>query len=633
MVSEHFRPDFSRAKRIMGSFQIDFEPIGRRGQCSGETSLRDCARQLGVELVSLCGGEGTCGRCKVQVLDGHTSKPTSAEMRSLSTQELNASYRLACQTYPLGDCRIYVPPESLTAPQRTQVEGLEVEVRPDPVVAAYRVEMASPTLKDYESDAERLLAALREQHNVRCRGIDIRVLRELSPRLRSCKWQLQASVRGDEVVALAPWPGRHIGLAVDLGTTKIAGYLLDLSTGKVLVSQGMMNPQIAYGEDIIARIAHALGSPQGAEQLSKLAASALTELASALCAKIGAAPREIVDAVVVGNTAMHHLLLGLPVEQLALSPYVPAVKGAQDIKARDVGIEIAPGGYVHLLPNIAGFVGADHVAMLLATRIWQKEGVVLALDIGTNTEVCLSCNGVISSVSCASGTAFEGARIKHGMRASEGAVEHLRITGDRVEYQTIGGAPPVGLCGSGIVDAIAQLYLVNVLDDRGRINTDHPRVRLCKGEREFVLVSEKESRDGVPIAITQRDVREVQLAKGAIRTGIQVLLDTNSCLEEDLEEVFIAGAFGSYIDIASAMTIGMLPPLPLERFKQVGNAAGTGARMALISKRMREQAQDIADRVRYIELAATAKFSRTFAQANYLGTYRIVRGKRETVQK
>jgi uncharacterized 2Fe-2S/4Fe-4S cluster protein (DUF4445 family) len=330
---------------------------------------------------------------------------------------------------------------------------------------------------------------------------------------------------------------------------------------------------------------------------------------------------------------MHHLLLGLPVEQLALSPYVPAVKGAQDIKAQDVGIEIAPGGYVHLLPNIAGFVGADHVAMLLATKIGQKEGVVLALDIGTNTEVCLSCNGVINSVSCASGPAFEGAHIKHGMRASEGAIEHLRITGDKVEYQTIGGAPSVGLCGSGIVDAIAQLYLVNVLDDRGRMNPDHPRVRLCKGEREFVLVSEKESRDGVPIAITQRDVREVQLAKGAIRTGIQVLLDTNSRSEEDLEEVFIAGAFGSYIDIASAMTIGMLPPLPLERFKQVGNAAGTGARMALISKRMREQAQDIADRVRYIELAATAEFSRTFAQANYLGTYRLVRGKRETVQK
>jgi uncharacterized 2Fe-2S/4Fe-4S cluster protein (DUF4445 family) len=341
--------------------------------------------------------------------------------------------------------------------------------------------------------------------------------------------------------------------------------------------------------------------------------------------------QDIVEAVVVGNTAMHHLLLGLPVEQLALSPYVPAVKGALDIKAREIGLKIAPGGYVHLLPNIAGFVGADHVAMLLATNISQKKGVVLALDIGTNTEVCLSCDSNMTSVSCASGPAFEGAHIKHGMRAAGGAIEHMQIVGDRINYQTIGGTPPVGICGSGIIDVMAELYLNRVLGDNGRMGADHQRVRTRQGVLEFVLVSEEENSGGFAIAITQKDIRELQLAKGAIRTGIQVLLDANSRSEEEIKEVIIAGAFGSYIDVASAVTIGMLPSLPLNRFKQVGNAAGTGAKMALISKDARGEAQDIAERVKYIELAATSQFTLTFAQANYLGKYRITRGKREVI--
>jgi len=258
--------------------------------------------------------------------------------------------------------------------------------------------------------------------------------------------------------------------------------------------------------------------------------------------------------VVVGNTAMHHLFLRLPVEQLVLSPYVPAVREALDVKARDVGLRIAPGAYVHLLPNIAGFVGADHVAMLLATEPWQAEGVMLALDIGTNTEVCLVSDGEMTSVSCASGPAFEGAHIKHGMRAAEGAIEHLRLLDDRVEYQTIGGAPPVGICGSGILDAMAQLYLAGVLDEGGRMG-HHPRVRACNGERE------------------------VQLAKGAMRAGIQMLLEAQGLSEEDICRVVIAGAFGTYIDLASAVTIAMLPSLPLNRFQQVGNSVGMGAKL------------------------------------------------------
>jgi uncharacterized 2Fe-2S/4Fe-4S cluster protein (DUF4445 family) len=597
---------------------IDFEPVGRRGKCPADQSLLDCARQLGVDLVSLCGGQGTCGRCKVQVLDGRVSEPTPGEREALSSQELEDGYRLACQTYPLSDCKLRVPPESLTTPQRTQVEGLEVTVRPEPPVSTYRLQLPPPSLSDLRADAERLLDVLEKQHHVCCRSVDIEVLRDLSPRLRSWNWGARASVRGDEVVALGPSPGLQLGLAADLGTTKIAGYLADLESGQTLAARGIMNPQIAYGEDVMSRIARTTEAPDEAARLQELAVEALNQLAVDLCAEVDAEPQEIVEAVVVGNTAMHHLFLRLPVEQLALSPYVPAVREALDVKARDVGLRIAPGAYVHLLPNIAGFVGADHVAMLLATEVGQAEGVVLALDIGTNTEVCLVSEGEMTSVSCASGPAFEGAHIKHGMRAARGAIERVRLADEQVEYQTIGGAPPVGLCGSGILDCLAQLYLAGVVDRRGRLG-DHPRVRDCEGVREFVLVGEAEQDGHTAITITQKDVRELQLAKGAMRTGIQVLLEAQGRSEQDIQQVIIAGAFGTYIDVTSAVAIGMLPPLPLDRFRQVGNAAGAGARLALISRSKRAEAQALARRVGYIELATFPRFAHIFAQAMYLG--------------
>jgi len=599
----------------MKSYQIDFEPVGRRGQCLAGQSLLEAARQLGVDLVSICGGRGLFHCCKVQILSGTVSEPTPIEREAFSSQELGEGYRLACQTYPTSDLKLRVPPESLTAPQRTQVEGLGVAISPEPPVRAYQVRLPPPSLSDLQADAERLRETLKRQHGVDCRTIDIEVLRDLSARLRSWNWRAQASVRGDELVAISPWSARQLGLAVDLGTTKIAGYLMDLSNGQTLAAKGIMNPQIAYGEDVITRIARTRESPAEAARLQELAVGALNRLAADLCAEVGAELEEIIEAVVVGNTAMHHLLLCLPVEQLASSPYVPAVREALDVKARDMGLRIAPGAYVHLLPNIAGFVGADHVAMLLATDVWRAEGVVLALDIGTNTEVALMSAGEITSVSCASGPAFEGAHIKHGMRAANGAIEHLRLADDRIEYQTIGRAPPAGLCGSGILDAVAQLYLAGVLDESGRMSDNHPRVRISEGQREFVLISEEE-RDGRPaITITQHDVRELQLAKGAIRAGIQALLQAKGRSEEEIERVIVAGAFGTYIDVASAVAIGMVPQLPLNRFRQVGNAAGMGAKLALISRSKRIEAQDIAHRVHYIELAAAPDFQEIFTQA------------------
>jgi uncharacterized 2Fe-2S/4Fe-4S cluster protein (DUF4445 family) len=500
------------------------------------------------------------------VLDGAASKPTSHEREALTPRELEESWRLACQARPAGDVRVMVPPESMTTSQRVQVEGLEIAVLPEPSARARRLKPAVP--------------------------------------------------------------GRFLGLAIDLGTTKIAGYLVDLDNGRTLAARAVMNPQLSYGEDVISRINRVVKSADDGVRLQKLAVEAINGLGADLCAGIGASTEEIMEAVVVGNTAMHHLFLGLPVKQLALAPFVPAVSRAQDVKASGLGLNLAPGAYVHLLPNIAGFVGADHVAMLLATEPYLTEFPTLAIDIGTNTEVSL-IDEKITAVSCASGPAFEGGHIKDGMKAASGAVERLRLVGEKVQYQTVDRVPPIGICGSGLLDAAAQLYLAGVLDSGGRMTDNHPRVRTYKGQREFVLVSEAEQGGPPAITITQHDVRELQLAKAAIRTGIQVLLEANGKPEEEIKQVIMAGAFGTYLDVDSAVVTGMLPALPRGRFRPVGNAAGTGARLALISLKQRAEAQAIASRVGYIELAGAPGFEATFIQASYLGQYKLMEGRRE----
>jgi uncharacterized 2Fe-2S/4Fe-4S cluster protein (DUF4445 family) len=615
----------------MTAFTIDFEPIGRRGKCQKNESFLACARRLGIGINSICGAEGTCHACKVQVISGTVSTPTRNERKAFTTRELKDGWRLACQTYPASECKIAVPAESMTTPQRVQVEGLEVKVSPEPSVRVYRLELTAPSLEAPQADADRLLKALNRQHKLRCAKIDIGALRTISDQLRSWRWKSRAVVRKREVIAIVPPKSRQLGLAIDLGTTKVAGYLVDLSEGRTLVAKGIMNPQISYGEDIISRISTVVHSLDNAAALQKLAVEAINELCTDLCAEADAKPEEILEAVVVGNTAMHHLFLRLPVKQLALSPFVPVISRALELRAGELGLTIAPGAYVHLLPNIAGFVGADHVAMLLATDAWQAKETTVALDIGTNTEVSLIHKGKIVATSCASGPAFEGGHIRYGMRAATGAIERLRIDGDRIHYQTIDGAAPVGICGSGILDALAQLYVAKIINEGGRIIDNRPRVRTYKGQREFILVS-KEERKGKPaITITQHDVRELQLAKAAIRTGIQILLETSGCAEDDIKQVIIAGAFGTYIDISSAVAIGMLPPLPLNHFRQVGNAAGMGAKLALISQVQRAKAQAIVSRVSYIQLASSPGFQPTFMQASYLGRYRIIGGKREEI--
>jgi uncharacterized 2Fe-2S/4Fe-4S cluster protein (DUF4445 family) len=599
------------------SYIVDFEPVGRRGPCAGGASLLDAARDLGVDLASICGGGGSCGSCRVQIIAGKVTSVTLNEEEELSAEELAQGYRLACQAEPLSDCRVHVPAESLTALQRTQVEGLEVPAEVDPAVVNCVVQMVRPSLEDLRGDDQRLCEAVTAASGVRAALSDLEVARQASTELRRLGWQARVTLRDRQVTHVAAIDSPWLGLAVDIGTTKIAGYIVDLASGKTLAARGVMNPQIAYGEDVIARLVYAGKGPDESARMHVLLADGLSQLAEDACATIDARPTDIIDAVVVGNTAIHHLFLGLPVQQLSAAPYVPAVRAAVDVHAREIDLKLGPGANVHLLPNIAGYVGADHVAMLLATGAHERTDTVLAIDIGTNTEMCLAHRGQMSSLSCASGPAFEGAHIKFGMRAAPGAIERVRIVEGRVEYKTIGDEPPVGICGSGILDVMAHLRRAGLLDTRGRM-AESPLTRVADDVAEFVLAGERESGSGRAITVTQQDIRELQLAKGAIRTGIEALLQDAGIGPGDLDQVIIAGAFGTYIDVQSAIAIGLLPEVPPERVSQVGNAAGTGARLALISRSHRQQAQEIAQRVRYIELARSPRFMRNFAEAMYL---------------
>jgi uncharacterized 2Fe-2S/4Fe-4S cluster protein (DUF4445 family) len=599
------------------SYQVDFEPLGRRLRVGRGISILTAVQQAGVGLVSICGGKGTCGRCKVQVLEGQLSPLSETEGKKLTQDEVASGYRLACQAEVLSDLKVHIPPQSLTAAQRTQVEGQELTVPIVPVVVGCDVRFSPPTREDIRSDLDRVRDHLMGPLGLGDLTVDFAVLRQLSTRLRENRWSGTIGLRGQEMVGFSLLGCELLGLAVDVGTTKLAGYLVELETGQTLAAAGAMNPQIAYGEDVMARIAYAMKGEQQAATLREAVVGAVNNLARDLYTQRGRHPEEIVEAVVVGNTAMHHLFLGLPVRQLGLAPYLPALTDALDLKAREVGLRIAPGGYVHLLPNIAGFVGADHVAMILSTEIGEAEGTVLGLDIGTNTEVVLRANGRLIACSTASGPAFEGAHIKDGMRAAEGAIERLRIVDSGVEYQTIGDAPPVGLCGSGVLDAVAQLRQFGVLDERGNMG-DHPGVRRTDHGPEFVLVAGEGDGNGREVVITRGDVGEIQLAKGAIRAGINILLNEAGLSAQDIDQVVIAGAFGTYIDVSSAIVIGMFPPLPLERFSQVGNAAGMGAKLALVSREQRAKAVEIARQVEYIELTNDRRFVDEFARAMYL---------------
>lgn len=601
-------------------YTINFQPIGKRVKATNNQSLLGVAQEAGIALASICGGVGACDSCKIRLIYGDLNDPTLEEIALFTQKEFEAGFRLACQAYPRSNLTIEIPPESLTAPQRLQIEGQGQAVQLDPAVIALELEIPAPTISDLRSDTVRLKESLRQKGFSQPVEINFPVLETLSPKLRSFDWNVTLAMRKKLLVNVLPAHSSLLGLAIDIGTTKLAAYLCDLSTGKILARAGAMNPQTAFGEDVISRISYSNKHPNGGKLLQTRLIESLNQLIGELCSQtreedFHASEEGIVEAVVVGNTAMHHLFAGLPVQQLGTAPYVPAVSEALEFDACSVGLHIAPGAKVHMPPNIAGYVGADHVAVLLSSGTAHSKKTTIAVDVGTNTEITLAHNGQLLACSCASGPAFEGAHIQAGMRAAPGAIERIHVIQGELRNQTIDSLAPVGICGSGILDAIACMLQVGALDQRGSLLLEHPSVRQSDHKREFLLVDHRSTGTGSDIVVTRQDVNEIQLAKGAIRTGIEVLLDCAGIASAQVEEFVIAGAFGSYINIPSAIQIGMFPALPLNRFRQVGNAAGAGARQMLLSVEQRHIAVKIARRVRYIELSTYPNFTNIFSKS------------------
>ena len=600
----------------LAKFRIDLEPIGSRTEITGEQSLLQAAQQAGVQVAALCGGAGVCGKCRVRIITGEVSSPSVAEEDFFTDEEMAQGYRLACMVHPLSDVKLHVPPESLTTTQRLQVEGRETKIDLHPAVIGLDLEMEMPDLEDLRSDQIRLQDACRDAGYPHVYA-DLPVMTCLSDRVRELDWKFRLVLRDGEMIAVLPVGESFAGLAVDIGTTKIAAYLVNLDTGDTLAKAGAMNPQVAYGEDVVSRIAFVNEDPANKAIMQSALVDTLNEIIADLCAEAGLQSAQVVDAVMVGNTAIHHLFLGLPVMQLGMSPFIPAVSEAVQVRAADLGLKIAPGAKVYLPPNIAGYVGADHVSVQLVTRLLDEPRTVIACDIGTNTEISIIHKGQVRSCSCASGPAFEGAHISAGMRAAPGAIERVKIIDDEVFIETIEDQPPVGICGSGILDVISEMLSAGVLKYTGALDKKHSMVRNETRKGDMLLASAESTGHKREIVVNREDVNEIQLAKGAIRTGIDVLMDRAGVSNEEVDAFILAGAFGTYIDVDSGINIGMFPPLARHKFTQVGNAAGIGAKQMLVSTKMRAMAEAIAEKVEYVELTTYPRFTHHFAKAMF----------------
>lgn len=579
-------------------FTLRFPQIGREITARPDETLLESARRGGVRIVGACGGRGTCGSCVVQLRAGQVEPAPGGSFESRDPGGQRALR--ACQIRATADCEIDIAPRSLAPVVRTEVDSADAAGGPlDPCVRRLTVAVPAATLATPTADADRLLAALPDGEGL---TLDLAALRALPAASRA--GALSVALRGREIIACAAAGAPLLGLAIDLGTTNAAGFLVDLADGRRLASLGIENPQAAWGADLISRINHAR-DPASAEELRRAAVTGINALAQDLCRAVGAAPADILDVALCGNTAMQHLVAGLPVAALGKVPFVGALRDAADLRARDLGIAVAPGAYVHLAPCIGGFVGGDHVAAVLATEArWSGARTSLVMDIGTNTEISLIHDGRIASASCPSGPALEGGHISSGMRAASGAIEHVRLEPDGFALQVIDDAEPVGLCGSGVLDALATLYQAGLLDARGRIRRGHASVGGPDDRRAVTLAP--------GVELTQADIRAVQLAKAAIRAGTELLLARAGLEAQAIERFIIAGAFGAYIDVRSAVAIGLLPDLPAERFEQVGNAAGAGVRRLLVSRSARAHARSLARRCDYVELSTRPQFQKTF---------------------
>ncbi|HXX57848.1 MAG TPA: ASKHA domain-containing protein [Thermodesulfovibrionales bacterium] len=621
---------------------IIFQPSGRRGRVPEGTTILDAARRLGVGIEAVCGEQLVCGKCRVKVMEGsfpkegitssmdHLTELDEKEVKVLKRKDSDEHIRLACSTRIKGDVLVFVPEASRTGKQVVSKAAGKIKVKIKPAVRKYYVELQLPSLDDPLGDFERLETALAETYRLKKLSIDYRALQKLPDALRKGDWKVTATVwQNSEIIRVEPGKVEtNIGLAVDIGTTTVAGYLTDLNTGEVLATESMMNPQVRYGEDVMSRITYCMMNEEtGLKELQDTIIDGLNTIAKQAAHKAGHSPEDISEMTLVGNTAMHHILLGINPEYMGVAPFTPALHESVDVKADRFGIQILPAGNIHVLPIEAGFVGADNVGCLIADEPHKKKEMTLLIDIGTNGELVFGNKEKLISCSCATGPALEGAQIEFGMRAAPGAIERVKIDPVTLEptYKVIGSdrwsdgeanMQAKGICGSAIIDVIAEMFRTRILKKNGQINMDLKSPRIRKGDKgmnEYVLAWKHETSIDQDIVVNQKDVRAIQLAKGALYSGCLIMMRRLGGRRFD--RLAVAGAFGSHIDKVAAMIIGMFPDCDLKKVKYIGNAAGDGARIALLNVDKRKEANEIARKVEYVELALEEDFNDRFGEA------------------
>ncbi len=622
---------------------VVFTPSGKRGRVAHGTTVLQAARDLGVDLDSVCGGRAICGRCQVTLSEGafpkHGIESRVAHLSGLGENEvaydevdgLAEGRRLGCSAQLLGDAVIDVPPESQVHRQvvrkRTEVHDLSV----NPLVRLHVIEVSEPSMHEPVSDLRRLLEELEFEWGLTDLECDLHVLTALQGALRGGQWRVTVAVfREREIVAI--WPGYHdtaLGMAFDIGSTTIAAHLVDLASGEALASAGRMNPQIRFGEDLMSRVSYVMMHPGAEQQMCEAVRTAVADLISEVCIEAEQSPDNILDCTFVGNPIMHHLLLGLSPVELGGAPFALATDSAVTVSAQRLDLGINPGARCYVLPCIAGHVGADCAAVVLSEAPHLREELTLLVDVGTNAEIVLGNRHRLLAASSPTGPAFEGAQISSGQRAAPGAIERVRIDPETLEpkFRVIGcdlwsdhpdfasqtvGLGITGICGSGIIEVLAELYLAQVINSDGvvdgALSARSPRV-IADGRTFAYILHEGEIR----ILVTQNDVRAIQLAKAALYAGVRLLMDKLNV--DSVDRIRLAGAFGSHIDVKYAMVLGLIPDCALENVTSAGNAAGSGAHIALVDSNAREEIEREIRRIEKIETAVEARFQEHFVEA------------------
>lgn len=627
---------------------IDFEPISRRILLTSDKTVYELLSDLSVPIRSICGGLGTCGKCRLFIQKGreYLIPPTNSEKKFLSHADFENGWRLACQTKveiekitslekeTSPQIRIYLPHEFMLEDFNILTSGIGKGIDLHPAIKKYYLEVKKPTLEVPLPDFERIVAVLISKDGTLKKDsqidIEYNLLDDLPKILRKNDHKITVTLWNHKSI-IAIEPGNTIkdnyGIAFDIGTTTVVGYLINLNDGKIYAVNSCLNGQTAYGEDVITRITFIKDKEENLKVLNSAVMKDINTILLETCASINIDPSRIYEASIVGNSVMHHIFLGVDPINIGLSPFIPVIQKGLDVKAQDIGINICRNGNVYLAPVISGFVGADTIGVILSSKIYEEKELTLAIDIGTNGEIIIGNRKFLAVGSCAAGSALEGAHISDGMRAAAGAIDSLKISSGTldVSFTTIKHKKPMGICGSGLIDAVAEMLRSKVITRSGNFNKDlinHERFIRKDKSTEFIIVRKDETSIGKEITISQNDIRQIQMAKAAFFSGMRLILK-HLAKKLEVQQVLLAGAFGNYINAKNAKFIGMIPDISDEKIYQIGNAAGIGAQYCLMNKELRYKADQLLKKIQYIEIAIKEEFQKEFAEAMYFPHLRL----------